>query len=202
LGCNESALKSGDAQRDASVDDDDVKRLEREGAFWEPVAICGEWVEEHPTIATMANAADAVVLGRVDGVTAGRTVQGGPQDFYAETNLVVDVDEVLRNTIPARFELSLVLPRVITPEAVEPAVKAMQENLPEERLVLLVRARSDVEGLYRLMSDKALWTRTTRAVLDNPIAENDCSDHWGEAVQKRFLGDVQKMDELIQLLRP
>ena len=97
------------------------------------VAICGESVENYPTIAEMAAAADAVVVGRIGGASVGNTVQGAAEDFYAEVNLRIEVDEVLRQTIADPFELSLILTAVGMPQSLEPTIAAMQKSLPRSR---------------------------------------------------------------------
>jgi hypothetical protein len=192
------AIDGGDTD---GVDADGVdpsSRLKQEARFWDAVEICGEWVEAYPTLTRMADAADAVLVGRMSGVAVGNTVQGdAPEDFYAEVNLRIDVDEILRHTVAGSFELSLVLPTVFREQDLEPAVDALRADLPADPMVLLVRERSDFEGVFILVNDRALWTRTTRGALDNPIDEQ-CHG----PVDEQFLEGVATVEELIDHLRP
>jgi hypothetical protein len=175
---------------------------EREATFWKQVAFCGEPVEDYPTAAQMADAADAVAVGRFVGATAGNTVQGdAAEDFYAEANLQVEVVAALRHDLGQAFELSLTLTSVHTPNELEPALEALRSNLPRDPAVLFVRAREDFDDLYRLIGDKALWARTARAALDNPIAHDSCLGHYGDEVRTPFFGPLTSVDAVIEALR-
>jgi hypothetical protein len=194
----DGAVDGGDTDDVDANDVDAIRRLQQEAHFWDAVEICGEWLEAYPTVTRMADAADAVLVGRMSGVAVGNTIQGdAPEDFYAEANLGIEVDEILRHTIAGSFELSLVLPTVFREQDLEPAVDALRANLPAAPVVFLVRERSDFEGVFLLVNDRALWTRTTRGALDNPIDEQ-CHG----PVDERFLEGVTTVEELIDHLRP
>ncbi len=173
------------------------------------MAICGTWVHDYPTISETAEEVDAVVVGRIVGAIVGNTIQNPltPEDFYAEVNLQVEVEEVLRHnmhTLRDSFELSLILPRVFRPEDLEPAVAAMQATLPRDPVVLLVFLRKDIDDhpdLYTIRGDKALWTGTAHGPLNNPIAESRCAGHSGEEVREQFLEGARSIEELIENLR-
>ena len=177
-------------------------RLQREAAFWQTIEICGEWVEDAGTVSEMVERADAIVFGKIVGAATGNTFQGdAAEDFYAEANLRVDVTQDLIGTHLDGIELSVILPRVVEPSALDSAIASLQRTLPEDPVVLLLRKRADFDHLYRLVSDKALWARTARAELDNPLAETRCAGHWGDSVQEQFLGNVSTLDDLVGVLR-
>jgi hypothetical protein len=82
------------ARRDGGAANADAARLRAEAEFWQNFAVCGEWAEYFPTLEAMAQGADAVVLGRIADVKLGNTVRGdAAEDFYAETNLQIEVVE-------------------------------------------------------------------------------------------------------------
>src|SRR5262249_12733931 len=112
------------------------------------------------------------------------------------------VEEPLRKTIARPFEMSLILPRALSPKAQTTAVAAMQDNLPQEPVVLLVRARTDFDDLYVLSNGDGLWASTTRSELDDPIVDRECADgEDAEALRTQFLGGARTLDELIEALR-
>lgn len=178
--------------------------LQEEQEFWDHIAVCGEWVEQFATIDEMADAADAVVVGAVAGVATGNTVQGdAAEDFYVEVNLIVEVKEMLRGTIEDGFAVSFILPRVVTPNAVEPTIATMQQTRPRSPVLLLLRRRDDLgtDGLYRLVNDRGLWAETTRRAVDAPIVESGplCTGHDDDL--DAFAGGAGTMNELIDALR-
>lgn len=214
LGCESSVVAEGNQDGDLSSDggealpsrDDGgaVDELELEASFWRAVAICGDWVMDASTVQEMAEQADFVVAARLVGVSPGNMIQGDtPEDFYAEVNLELVVREAFLDG-PTEGSLTVSLPfaRVGRPEDVDAALAEMRDALPQGDIVALLQSRPDFESVYTVMSDKGLWVATTRSLLDNPIASDDCRGHYGDDVRTEFLGtDARTVPELIEQLR-
>lgn len=202
-GCSTaSGDQRGESERDAgSLDSAELRAAD---IFWNEVAICGTPTEEYTDILQAAEAADAVVLGRIAAVTLGNTVKTGTdEDYYAEANVTVDVTEMLRKSSDERPVVSLVLAQP-SAETVDAVIGAMQDHLPQEPLVFLLRERTDRDGerLYRPGGAfMGVWARTTRSALDNPLTHERCVDYYGSEIRSTYLKGASTVDELVELLR-
>jgi hypothetical protein len=179
-------------------------KLEAADLFWDEVALCGTEVEGYDDITQAADAADAVVVGRISGVSLGNNKLFSEEDYYAEVNFSIEVDETLRNEVVPGLKVSSILIQA-TQENTDAIIDAMQAHLPEDKVLLVLRKRMDIAETPELYVPQpammGLWTRTTRSAMDNPIAADRCFDHYGPELNAKYLKGVKTLDQLVALLR-
>lgn len=172
-----------------------------QGAFWEALRVTGDEAEGYPSLESMAEAAGAVVVGRLTRVEIGRTVQGdAPEDLagYALTVLTVDtvlMGSVSTEAVPLEFLLAG------APQSEEGA-SALAEDLPEDRLLVFLRAKRGAgeAGLYRAVNSLGLWTNSDRAELDAPLAEGPPQEEGVYAEELAALQDLEAMISYVDSL--
>jgi len=180
----------------------EARALDEEARLWEAVSLCGEPAEHFTTVLEMADAADAVVVGRLISVDVGNVVDTDtPEDFYGEYNVTVKPGEVLRGEIEGPLRFSLIATTVHDHAAIESQASALNGLMPTGEVLLLLRARTDLEDLYITLGDTGLWTETTRHALDNPIAHSACGGHTGDEVRALFMLGAGSLEEAVEMLR-
>jgi hypothetical protein len=116
---------------------------------WAETLVDALELERYATLADMARGSDAVVVGRVAGVAAGRSFgASGSQLHYAA--VTVAVDEVVAGGLPGRHaaRLTLEVPLYGGPEAID----ALRSSLPAGESLFFLRNKGAAEAdYYRLV---------------------------------------------------
>lgn len=122
-------------------------------------------VERYQSLAAMAGAADAVVLGRIVSVSEGPRGgdPGNPADSFATQDVIVEVDEVLSGSLPEtdRQRVRLQSPSITVAQTeLLPSSPALfflrSRELEAERLDLPPEQAQKEIGLYRIVSSQGL----------------------------------------------
>lgn len=143
-----SMLPSSRNVRPMDVRTDGDRRLLVTG--WKDVGIDALQLEHYDSLPAMAAGADAVVLGRIVDVTAGRSMGGatGHQLHYAAVD--VQVDELVAGSLPANHarRLTLEVPLFGGLEMLD----AVRSSLPREESLFFLRNKGGPErAFYRLV---------------------------------------------------
>ena len=110
-----------------------------------------------------------------------------------------EVVEVLRDSMEAdEVMFSLTLPRAFSLEARDRSVARAAAVLPIDRVVLLLRKRSDAD-YHRLVNGFGIWAETTRAALDAPVQPYAPSDE--PTPYEAELAPLSTLDDLVEFLR-
>lgn len=194
--------------------------------FWTALAFHAEWAEAYASVTDMAAAADLVVVGTIDQVTAGRE-WGDPreaQNRVASLLFTVGVDEVLHGAMPdptvdavaweythPAYNLSQIQGRLTDDGLVEDRTGTVQP-FPTRRVLLFLRLRDDlgseltvapeaviVAGVpYRLVSVGGLVAETdTKAAL--PLMGMDADSPPGRLLAEQVAD--RTFDEVVDLAR-
>ncbi len=169
-------------------------------SFWTALRIDADEVEGYASLAEMHAQADAVVVGRLTSFEPGRVFQGdAAEDKVGYAVAKVEVVELIRggdlaDGLPLEFLLSS------GKTDFEAQVTALAADLPEERVVLFLRAKrgSGEEGLWRVVNSKGLWAATSRAFVDAPLSVEPPTTTDLYATELKTVGSI---DDLIELLR-
>lgn len=142
---------------------------EKSDAFWASLQYEFLEAEHYSSLASMTAAADAVVVGRLTSIEAGR-VWGDPPDdaaYYAEARL--EVKEVVAGTLidtggALRFELFMAEPSVI---------EHLQANLPSEEAIYFLRNKgAEAMTLEMSRSEQAREAEYYRLVTMGAVLRN------------------------------
>ena len=140
--------------------------------------VYGDQVEGFPSLKSMREASDIVVIGSVDDFGEIRRIQGdAPEDLVMYVTLSLEVAEVITGqvaskSVPVEFLFNY------QEDAVDRTLDELSEALPKGEMLLFLRAkRGEGEGgLYRLVNDLGLWTSNGKQV-DAPLRERIDEDH-------------------------
>lgn len=170
-------------------------------AFWGGLRNAGSEAEHFDTLRDMRSQADVVVRGSFSSVAMGRTIVGDattPQAAYELLTAQLAVTEVLAGSAPtASLPVEFVL--FEQGEPIADTAARLIESYPQGELVIFLRDKGGIEaGRYRMVNSLGLWTETSRAELDTPLAD------LGPAVELPYqseLAGVDSVGELAALIR-
>ncbi|MGH2456307.1 MAG: hypothetical protein ACRDHD_08635 [Candidatus Limnocylindria bacterium] len=149
-------------------------------------------------MAAMARGADAVVVGHFTGIRDSRVIQGdAPQDRVGYAAADVLVSELLLGQLPTdNVPLEFLL---TAPGDPVDQVSELGRSLPTGESVLFLREKGGAEAsLFRVVNSNGLWTATTRAPLDTPLAADEPASSKLYAAE---LAGIQTLAEFIDAVR-
>ncbi len=171
------------------------------GDPWETLRITGDEVEGYATLSDMAGSADAVVLGTINGVSLGRTIQGdAPEDqvFYAQLDIHVDETLTGTNLTDDTIPMELLVLAPTSDAALKVIADLSASTVGSEFLVFLRDKGGSESGLYRPVNSNGLWTGTSRGALDTPLAE---STPESQGLYQDELNGSSQLQDLAALVR-
>lgn len=143
------------------------------GPEWRDVRVAGDEVEHYSTMAEMAEASDAVFVGRVGARGAVRVVQGdAPEDrIYMGQLMLVSREDVAEGVTIGVLEL--LLPASTMPQA-QSMVNHLAEHASSTDLVVFARLKQG-EGngrpIYRPVNTSGLWVDVSGTV-STPLTDD------------------------------
>lgn len=156
--------------------------------FWEAFRIEADEVEYYATIGEMGRSADAVAIGKLVGFDKERTVQGdAPEDVITYVVASFEVSQVVAGKLS---DAVIPLEFLVTHGS---ANVDLESALPEGDLVVFLREKrgSGEGGLYRAVNSLGLWTSSSRAPVDTPLAPESPAD-------SIFADEVRSLDSLTE----
>lgn len=142
-------------------------------AFFEGLRIGGDEAEGWGTIAEMKADSDVVGVATFLRFELGRTLQGDAiEDVMAYGEATLTFKETISGEAPGeQVAVEFVLPGNVREQAA--TAERLADDLPVGDVLVFLRAKRGTgeDGLYRLVNSTGLWTATTRAALDAPLAD-------------------------------
>lgn len=167
-------------------------------AFWDVLRVAGDEVEGWPTIGEMKESADAVVMGKFVSFALNRVVAGdAAEDSVGYGAAKVQLAETISGmTEGGPITLEFVLPG--TAGDFEAVVKELETSLPEGEMLLFLREKRGTgeAGLFRLVNSNGLWTTTSRADVDAPLADARVGETY-----KSEVGEFSSLDQLVDYVK-
>lgn len=142
-------------------------------AFFEGLRIGGDEAEGWETIAEMKAESDVVGVATFESFELGRTLQGDAiEDVIAYGEARLTFKETISGEAPGgQVAVEFVLPGNAREQAA--TAERLADDLPVGDVLVFLRAKRGAgeDGLFRLVNSTGLWTATTRAALDAPLAD-------------------------------
>jgi hypothetical protein len=166
--------------------------------FYENLQIAAVEAESYPSLAAMAGAADAVVVGTLSNVRLNRTIVDGVPEFRVH---MAAVDVMVSEQVRGDAGRGPLLLEFLVPgreDQVAARIEQQRNNTPVEPVLLFLR-KNDA-GAYRLVNSHGLWTtvegRVTSPLVPRPDGAEPRAEHYADE-----LAQVRSLTQLAAQLR-
>ena len=188
-GCGESAAPES-TSGDADVRD-----------FWSTLIVEADEVESFNSLTELKSSSDLVVIGELDGLTLGRTIQGdAPEDVVLYADARFSVDETIKGSSTKEVNVEFLVPAASAAQARELLKTTADSGLPSSPSLLFLRDKGGAEaGFLRIVNSEGLWVQDNDSVTP-PLVPSDRLDGSGVLKEAAEFSTIRDMVERVKAL--